>query len=1259
MRKEAQDDVERQEDTCRVVENTINVDNPERLMDSAHAERQLMFQYLVRRYLSQIQYGCEDSNCTTPTCLSCKKRLTSKPFRVPTPVTARTIAHYLASQDNPYAGLCCNTPKVLPSNLEIAMAGQPDLSSLQDQRQAKKDNKSLGQNVFDTLSVIFSYSKHIPRAIDVFNRLPELTEEMMNIPQGHESQLAGVNEGPRSPTLSDPSYNASARRPRSPPMLAPQSMANGHADTTCVNGHHSTNLPETERRPSLSKDHPVAGVKKSQKQASTDSISEILSDGQKVQLRKIRQRLPQQLTNGQSDTRTDYYKGFDGTEENGINHSPAMAKRHPPSLVPLEKRRKAPYPVALSNGVTGKESLKSSKTALPVISHLSCDIMDDLANHTHEGNLEKEPPCHSFMVYDKSARLGGTSPFVDRSLYYTLSDPDTLLRSFREEPWKGGNDSPLPHLNSNRLSHAFRSWNQRNGSLIFDSLWIAARSLFTSPPEVVTQKSPRLRAAQKSPERNGFTAHTPTSPSHNDSQSIFLSDLDASHIVMICIHALTSLVPTGWPHAWQEVRKLRSWGVIIPQHPQQTQDPGYHYVHPWLSIIDELEYEPAFRLADRLVRGIGARRCFSEILRTLSSQASEQQEDLREYAFGLTSILIKHLTVVERQARSSRMNLKTDTDPGWTVTSVFLEWLRTLIIKSWDGKPEIHRWSAVGGAIEIMADLYEHRDDLNLYSSMFCIPYLHERIDQTRMPTDFLNRSPNPNTLHLLSYPFLFLPHHLVSYFRTVNYENMYRQYEIAERTIHLRRQLNPFLNDQFWWGTTRCLKIPLGHYLVLDVSRKNPLQDAFDQLWGLERRQFLKPLKVKMGASEGEVGVDQGGVSLEFFRVILNEVFNTDNGMFAIDPRTRMTWFQPASLEPIYRFELVGILFSLAIYNGVTLPITFPKAFYRRILDKPVTSIRHIRDGWPELARSFEQLLSWSDGDVGDIFVRTYAFSFESLGQRVDVDMEAFEREELWPADLVDGGKTWLLSPSLAANRSTWPDSVPLPEVTSVAWERPERRSVHPLHWNSDNSDAILDWVNMNVEPDSDAPGRSEGRNVSFTKSREASLVTNENRERFVDDYIFWLTDKSVRPQFEAFKKGFFTCLDKTALQLFNAESLQTLVEGHQNILIPELKEVTRYEDGYTANHPLILDFWALVETFTAEEKRQLLEFVTASDRLPVSGVSSIQFCIVRATADTENLPTSSTCFGKLMLPEYSGKEKLERKLRLAMQNSKGFGSA
>ena len=80
-------------------------------------------------------------------------------------------------------------------------------------------------------------------------------------------------------------------------------------------------------------------------------------------------------------------------------------------------------------------------------------------------------------------------------------------------------------------------------------------------------------------------------------------------------------------------------------------------------------------------------------------------------------------------------------------------------------------------------------------------------------------------------------------------------------------------------------------------------------------------------------------------------------------------------------------------------------------------------------------------------------------------------------------------------------------------------------------------------------------------------------------------------------------------------------------------------------------------IDILSEDEKRKLLDFVTASERVPITGFESMNFHIVRAGGDTENLPTSSTCFGKLMLPQYVGKDKMGRKLELAIQNCRGFG--
>ncbi|KAI5301680.1 hypothetical protein KEM55_001580, partial [Ascosphaera atra] len=169
--------------------------------------------------------------------------------------------------------------------------------------------------------------------------------------------------------------------------------------------------------------------------------------------------------------------------------------------------------------------------------------------------------------------------------------------------------------------------------------------------------------------------------------------------------------------------------------------------------------------------------------------------------------------------------------------------------------------------------------------------------------------------------------------------------------------------------------------FLLLVIRRNRVMDDALDQLWRREKRELMRPLKVIMGMNEGEQGVDHGGVQQEFFRMVMAEAMNPDYGLFTVDSRTYSTWFRPGSLEPLYKFELLGLLVSLAVYNGLTLPVNFPLALYMKLLDHKVKTTDHIRNGWPELAKGFDDLLAWEEGDVGDVFMRTYEFSYDAFG--------------------------------------------------------------------------------------------------------------------------------------------------------------------------------------------------------------------------------------------------------------------------------------
>lgn len=122
----------------------------------------------------------------------------------------------------------------------------------------------------------------------------------------------------------------------------------------------------------------------------------------------------------------------------------------------------------------------------------------------------------------------------------------------------------------------------------------------------------------------------------------------------------------------------------------------------------------------------------------------------------------------------------------------------------------------------------------------FQVEYFARGIDEAETPISFLEISTSPNTRHILSYPFLFFPPQLITYFRTINYTIMFRRffdaecYQRAQLYIHtLRRSEMPAL-------FARQLQEFASRYLILDVRRTHILEDTFNQLWGLDRKQLL-----------------------------------------------------------------------------------------------------------------------------------------------------------------------------------------------------------------------------------------------------------------------------------------------------------------------------------------------------------------------------------------------------------------------------------
>lgn len=146
----------------------------------------------------------------------------------------------------------------------------------------------------------------------------------------------------------------------------------------------------------------------------------------------------------------------------------------------------------------------------------------------------------------------------------------------------------------------------------------------------------------------------------------------------------------------------------------------------------------------------------------------------------------------------------------------------------------------------------------------------------------------------------------------------------------------------------------------MLSVSRASALEDAFDQLWQRHQGELLRPLRVRLGEMEEyEIGQDLGGVQIEFFNLACRELMKEDHGMFTTDVSTGYSYFRPGSLQPLHKFELCGLLFGLAMYNGIAIPISFPQAYYYHLKGQAVLSTHLIEDGWPIMARSLRSVVT------------------------------------------------------------------------------------------------------------------------------------------------------------------------------------------------------------------------------------------------------------------------------------------------------------
>ncbi|GLE06290.1 hypothetical protein PINS_up015537 [Pythium insidiosum] len=206
-------------------------------------------------------------------------------------------------------------------------------------------------------------------------------------------------------------------------------------------------------------------------------------------------------------------------------------------------------------------------------------------------------------------------------------------------------------------------------------------------------------------------------------------------------------------------------------------------------------------------------------------------------------------------------------------------------------------------------------------------------------------------------------------------------------------------------------------------------------------------------------------------------------------------------------------------------------------------------------------------------------------------------------------------------------------------------------LTWllNNDGADALgLDF--SVCEQLVVADGSTQTMVVDLIPNGRDVEVTDANKALFVDRKFRYMVFESVSSQLYALLKGVYEVVPPEMLMLFDAEELDYVLSGSDEIDVDDWKRNSKWTIDLI-DHPVLEWFWELVREMPNEYRRRLLVFSTGSSRVPLAGFSSLTshdgrlcpFTLKGIDESESDYIRSHACFNRLDLPRYNSKHKLQ----------------
>lgn len=192
--------------------------------------------------------------------------------------------------------------------------------------------------------------------------------------------------------------------------------------------------------------------------------------------------------------------------------------------------------------------------------------------------------------------------------------------------------------------------------------------------------------------------------------------------------------------------------------------------------------------------------------------------------------------------------------------------------------------------------------------------------------------------------------------------------------------------------------------------------------------------------------------------------------------------------------------------------------------------------------------------------------------------------------------------------------------------------------------------------------------------EGEESTVVDINNLEEYISLVVDATVKSGIMRQMEAFRAGFNQVFDISSLQIFSPHELDYLLCGRRELWEPDtLVEHIKFDHGYTAKSPAIVNLLEIMGEFTPEQQHAFCQFVTGAPRLPPGGLAALnpKLTIVRKHSTTatntaangtgtsesadDDLPSVMTCANYLKLPPYSTKDIMYKKLLYAINEGQG----